>query len=342
MFTKLLGKHLVHGIHRIKDLALIHKVNFRAMPAHQQAGAMARLALKYFFDVYDAPISLVIAITGRCQCRCRHCGVTSFKDVQALSLGEICGALDDYRAMGGIRVVFTGGEPLLRDDLHELVSHARRIGLGVFINTNGLLFDDLMAVRLREAGICNVEFSLDALTQGKMDENRRMPGILDKVKKAMSAARRNGVIFSINTVGFKENLDGELLEIIEFARAAGAAAVRVVEPVAIGEWDDLESTALTEDEKRRYDAHYEAGFVIVGMIGDFTDDCSGLNGRLLNINPDGEVTPCAYMPLSFGNIRRTPLRDIIREWKGRTPQIRYRELKCPVNDPRFRREYLGY
>jgi AdoMet-dependent heme synthase len=327
-------------IEKAKDIHLIYQVNFSSLPLVPRLKAMTRLLAKYYLKAYDAPISLVIAVTGQCQCKCKHCGVSYMNRNDELSLEEVRAVLRDYRKAGGVRAVFTGGEPLMRSDIYEMVSYATELGLGTFLDTNGLAFTEDAARKLKAAGVGNIEFSLDYMTPGKMDENRGVPGIQANLSQAMARARRHGIVFSVNTVGFKENLGGELDDIIAFSRAAGASSVRIVEPVAIGEWEENQTVVLSSDDKERYDSYYEAGFVVVGMVGDFANDCSGLNGRLLNINPDGTVTPCAYMPIEFGNIRRESLAEIMKKTDRLTAAMDHKEVKCPVNEPSFREKYM--
>ena len=329
----------------IRDISLIYQVNFRPLSPRDRLGGMARLATMYASKVYNAPISILIAVTGRCQCNCRHCGISYLNNEDELSYEAIVGVLDEYRALGGVRVIFSGGEPLLRDDLVPIVAHASRLGLTTFIDTNGIAMSDELARQLARAGLCNLEFSVDFLDERKMSENRRHDGALAAVLAAIEMARRHGLNFSINTVAFRESLGGDMQRMIRWARRVGALYIRVLEPISIGHFKTRD-IVLTLHEREIYRALYEPGFVILEQVGEFTVDCSGLNGRFLSITPAGTVEPCPYMPISLGNIHEQSLAEIIRGLPRRARPVNDVACQCdpstcPVNDPEFQRKFLS-
>jgi len=329
----------------LKDISLIYQVNFRSLPLAARLRGMGRLARMYYTGHYPAPISLLIAVTGRCQCNCGHCGVSYLHDQEELSQETILRILDDYRRLGGIRVIFSGGEPLLRGDLEELVRYGSRLGLTTFVDSNGIALTDGLARRLKDAGLCNLELSIDFLDGEKMAKNRRHPGVLEKVKAAIKICERHGLVFSINTVAFRESLDGDIQELIRYSRRVGASCVRVLEPIDIGKQKG-QGLQLDAGERERYQALYEPGFVILEQVGKFTADCSGLNGRYLSITPDGIVEPCPYMPIPLGNITERSLGEVIRDLADKARAInrsacRCEPNSCPVNDPKFRRRHLS-
>ena len=327
----------------LHDTALVYRLNFQPLPLPARLSAMLRMARMHYSGSYSAPHSILIGVTGNCQCRCAHCGISYLHKDAELSLETVQGLLNEYRQMGGIRVIFSGGEPLLHGDLVAMVRHAARLGLTTFVDSNGLALTDALARQLAGAGLCVMELSIDFLDGEKMAENRGCPDVLDRVKAAIKTCKRAGLSFSINTVAFRENLDGGVQEIIRYARQVGARCVRVLEPISVGNMQGRSCT-LNPAERQRYLALHEPGYVILEQVGKFTSDCSGLNGRFLSIGPDGTVEPCPYMPLPLGNIHEQTLLEIMHSMQGKIRKINRTacncEAGCPVNDPEFQRAHL--
>ena len=328
-----------------RDAHLTYRAYYRPLPLRHRGGAMARTLLMYLFDLQDAPMSLLLAITGRCQCDCRHCGVPYLGSGSKLDPGRVREILDEFRRLGGVRVVFSGGEPLLEESLPRMVGHAAGLGLIALVDTNGIALTPGLARELKRRGLAGLELSVDSLAPGWMDRNRRHPGALSRVLRAIEICRGEGIGFVVNTVAFRESLEGELDRVISYARWAGATMVRVLEPVATGRMEGRTEVALDEEGRRRYLNYYEPGFVTLEQVGRFTNSCSGLDGRYLSVAPDGTVTPCPYMPVPVGNINQESLRSAIEATRRLAESVRERcgceGRECPVNDHSFRAAFLG-
>jgi MoaA/NifB/PqqE/SkfB family radical SAM enzyme len=327
-----------------RNARLVYDVNFARVDLRERLPGMARLGLKAAFDVYDAPISLLIAVTGRCQCDCRHCGVSYLHSKEQLSASRIETLLREYRSMGGWRVVFSGGEPLLRQDLSQLIECASGLGLASLIDTNALALDSEKVRELKEAGLCVVELSIDSMDAEAMDTNRRAKGVLAGVKSAMKLCRAQNLPFAVNTVAFRDSLDGGIDEIIAYCRQAGARYVRLLEPIACGQ-APTEDFLLNPEERERMRARYEPGFVVLEQVGKTGANCSGINGRYLSVTPDGTVNPCPYMSVPLGNVKEQSLRQIVRSTRERFADMKACEegcgdTTCIVNDPIFRSKFI--
>jgi MoaA/NifB/PqqE/SkfB family radical SAM enzyme len=138
------------------------------------------------------PINAVIAITYCCQCQCPHC-YSSIQDrsiSQELSTAEIIGVLDQLKEMGTLQVLFTGGEPLLRKDIFDLVAHAHGIGLLTRISTNGYLLDRACAAKLKSAGLDQCGVSIDQVDADGHDRFRALPGSHARALQAFGYLRQ--------------------------------------------------------------------------------------------------------------------------------------------------------
>jgi len=328
-----------------KDILLAYRLNFRAMRPKARIRAMVRLGSGFLPGGFSAPISLMVAITGACQCKCAHCGVADNLSEHELSVDEINRIVREYRDAGGVRVVFTGGEPLLHPGLTRVIEYASSLSVASHVDTNGLALTEELACNLQRAGLCSIEFSIDFLDEAKMERNRGVPNILPKVKHAIELARIAGLTVTINTVAFKESLGRGLTEIVEYGRRAGVDAVRINSPEAAGRWRESRDVLLTPSELAQFEKHNVPGFVIssvCGQIGGFAQNCSGLNGRLLNVRPDGAVTPCPYMLVPIGDVRSESLREILARLRKFCERSEFSSVRCPSDDPEFMRYHGGW
>src|SRR5574340_335810 len=124
---------------------------------------------------------LAINLTNRCNLACAHC----YMDAKTLKYGgenelttqEVCGLLDEIAGRSAeTMVVLTGGEPLMRSDLEELVAHGVKRGLSMVVGTNGVALTDKRVQSLKAAGAMGAGISIDSLDPAKHDAFRGLPG----------------------------------------------------------------------------------------------------------------------------------------------------------------------
>jgi len=121
----------------------------------------------------------------------RDCGGTD-----ELTTDEVKGLLDEIASRSNeTMVVLTGGEPLLRRDLDELVGHGSKLGLSIVVGTNGVLLDEQRVTSLKEAGAMGMGISLDSLDPTSHDNFRGCPGSWEKTLAGMEACRKQGLPF---------------------------------------------------------------------------------------------------------------------------------------------------
>ncbi len=133
-------------------------------------------------------------VTQRCNLHCAHCySHSQNKDYRnELNTTEGLGLLADLADFGVPVVLFSGGEPLLRSDLPELIERARVLGMRTVISTNGTLLSDDMAGRFRDAGLSYIGVSLDGL-RANNDRFRGVNGAFDQAFKGIQAAKNSGI-----------------------------------------------------------------------------------------------------------------------------------------------------
>ena len=168
---------------------------------------------------------LRISVTDRCNLRCSYCMPleVTFKPREELLTFEEIARVAGVAAGLGIRTIrLTGGEPLLRRDLAQLVRQLVAVpGITeVALTTNGLLLAD-QAASLRQAGLTRLNVSLDSLREDVFERIARRSGV-DRVLAGLAVARREGFDdIRINAVSIKGLTEGEIVPLARFCRAEG-------------------------------------------------------------------------------------------------------------------------
>ena len=210
------------------------------------------------------PPFITIAPTYRCVCRCVHCGVNS-PGREALetelTTEQIKHVIDQAKKLGVLQVTFTGGEPLLREDLFEMIRHAYHLGLLTRINTSGLLLDREVVGKLKRAGLTQGAVSIDDADPETHDRLRGVPGAYDRAVQGIRNLKDAGIPCQINTVAARRNVPEGLKKIIELGRNLGVLAVYIILPMAIGRWAKDYGQVLTEEEKAAVRGLQETTFV---------------------------------------------------------------------------------
>ena len=181
--------------------------------------------------------SLRISVTDRCNLRCQYCmpepEYVWLPRSDILAFEEICALADVFTGFGVDRVRLTGGEPLLRTDLPDLIRMlaARPALRDLALTTNGLLLADQVEA-LRAAGLHRVTVSLDTLRPDRFRELTRVDA-LDAVLAGLAAAATRFDSVKVDTVVIRGMNDDELIDILEHGRTLGAE-VRFIEYMDVG------------------------------------------------------------------------------------------------------------
>ena len=133
-------------------------------------------------------------VTQRCNLRCVHCYAHS-KDMEyknELTTEEGKALIDDLAEFGSPVILFSGGEPLMRKDLPELVSYARSKGIRAVISTNGTMITEEMAKKLKDIGLSYVGISLDGMRETN-DKFRGIEGSFDKALQGLHNCQKEGI-----------------------------------------------------------------------------------------------------------------------------------------------------
>jgi len=282
-----------------------------------------------------------ISLTERCQCRCRHCFAASQQALSVeneLSTERVKILIDDLSQLGVPEICFSGGEPLLRKDILELVSHAHRKGVVVRLITNGILLNEQMIVKLKRAGLNWCSVSIDSSVPETHDGFRQYTGCYNKAIEGLELLVRHKVPCNIITVARKNLLySGELEEIIIIGRRIGVTNVRINFPVPMGRFKNQDNQTLDLEERERVRELLRYGNVVLESPNEGTR-CTAAVTKV-NILSNGNVTPCVFVPLSYGNILEKKFFEIWESMAEFNQQFKVNG-QCPMCIPLLRERML--
>ncbi|UWG96753.1 putative heme d1 biosynthesis radical SAM protein NirJ2 [Dehalobacter sp. DCM] len=266
--------------------------------------------------------------TNACNMYCEHC----YRDAGAkleeeLSTDEAKTMLDQIVKAGFKIMIFSGGEPLMRPDIIDLVAYASNLGLRPVFGTNGTLITVELAQKLKEAGALGMGISLDSLDSEKHDHFRRYQGAWEQAVQGMRNCRRVGLPFQIHTTVMDWN-SAELETLTDFAVEEGAVAHHIFFLVPTGravsiEEESLKAEAyedvLTRIIKKQQSVNIELKPTCapqftriakqLGVETRFSRGCLAGTAYCI-ISPKGQVQPCAYLNIPLGDVRVTPFDEI--------------------------------
>lgn len=292
------------------------------------------------------PVSVVFAITYRCQCSCIHCSVGDYEEKNEMTEEEIKRAILSIKKLGAVKITFFGGEPLVRKDIYELVRFATDCGIRSSIDTNGIFLTEEVLIKLKEAGIANINVSIDSADAKIHDYLRKYDGCFNRAVDAIKICVKHKIPVIVSTYASKRSLNNRDLEkIILLAKNLKASGVKVLFPILSGKWRRKEDELLSEKEVNVLMKLIDPSFVYIEdaleMIKSNAKGCSAVKGNLIYISPSGEIQPCPAVPLSFGNIREKNIDDIITLIESKFSDKHKNKSGCIMNNSEFRKEIFS-
>lgn len=285
-------------------------------------------------DFNQAPFLLIWEVTRSCELACRHCRASAIhsRDPDELSLGEGRALIDDVKAMGTPLIIFTGGDPFQREDLEDLIRHAKARGLRVGTipaTTHRLTRERLVSVR--EAGVDQLALSIDGATEAEHDDFRRVPGSFAKAMQGADWIRELEIPLQVNTV-FGQWNHHRFDDIAKLVTSLGPVFWEVFMLVPTGRGAELQGCSPEEMEALFAKIHAlqkKVPFRVKLTEGQhyrrFAAQQPGPPARFLSgpavnagngfcfVDHKGNVSPSGFLPLLCGNVRETSVIHIYRD-----------------------------
>jgi len=294
-------------------------------------------------------------LTKMCNLRCPHCYLDAGKKAEnELTTSECFALIDEMRALGTEMLILTGGEPLLRKDIYDIATYASERGIWVVMGTNGVLVTDKVVHRMMECGVKGVGISIDSMDPEKHDGFRGGPKSWEYSVRALEICRAYGLEVLVQTTITESNYH-EIPQLIDFAREKGAWSFNLYFLVQTGRGQEMNDLSPQRTEAMLTDlaevqteyrpmlvrskcAPHFKRIAFERALGGLESGGCMAGTQYGRITPEGDVTPCPYMTVVAGNIRRKSLTEIwhtapvfvelrdLKQLKGRCGDCEFKEL----------------
>lgn len=281
-------------------------------------------------------------ITDACNLACKHCRAEAnlVPSKEQLTTEEGKKLLNSISQVAKPIIIFTGGEPLLREDLFELISHANSLRLKPVLAPNGTLLNDAIVKKIKACGVQRVSLSIDGPDATSHNLFRGVEGAFEKTVEATKLLKKENIPFQINTTVTKSNID-KFKAIFTLVKELGAVAWHIFLLVPTGRAKNIKDQIITAKEyedilnwfydfrKQAKNIHFKAtcaphyyrilrqrakeeGIKVTPEnfgLDAHTRGCLGGIGFCF-VSHKGIVQPCGYLPIECSNVREQDFKSI--------------------------------
>ncbi len=287
--------------------SLIEKVN----PDYCETGnkqLLAKLQSQHPF-----PLAAVIVLTERCNLSCPHCYLPRPTERDELSTSRIKKLLVELADVGTLRLVLTGGEPMLRDDLNEIIQEAARQRFSITLKTNGSLITDETLKRLWQSGLGELTVSLYHKEPKEHDKFVGQSGAWEQAARVLNNSRKLGGRVSVAIIAMNWNTKSipGLMDLCERHDWPYSLDSRIH-----GRTDGShEPCCFQADEEALVELFTDSRFAketpdLANTSNRVNTPVCGAALRMSCIMPNGDVWPCGSLPWSMGNVKEMSYREI--------------------------------
>ncbi len=266
-----------------------------------------------------SPVITNFAVTAKCYCSCWHCSFSDRNLEDGMSLEQMKKSIAEVQDMGVSVIGLTGGEPLIRDDLEEIIASIDSRSMPIMFTTGfGLTLERVK--RLKEAGLVIPVLSLDHYTAEEHDKGRGRKGIFEGTLKAIKMFKEEGFYVAVSFVPTKNLVDEkkEFFKMLDFFTEIGINDMRLTSPILSGKLTTRPEEKLTKENIQTIWEFQKKAFKTKGAPNVFAYDyfesmkfygcTAGYN--YLFIDSQGNASPCDFTMLSLGNVRDEPVQSI--------------------------------
>ena len=287
--------------------------------------------------IRTAPISVYLAVTGRCGYNCSHCSAANRNYSEELDFDLIAETINELQNMGVGIIGFTGGEPLLRKDIVDIVRCLDDRSVS-YLFTSGSGLTQQRADELKNAGLFAIGISLDNNNEEEADSRRGCKGAFQTALLAIEYAKRAGLYVMLQTVADKEMIhDDRITDMVTFAEYLGVHEIRFLENLPAGRFShvsadriltqkDREKLRIFHRQMNRFGRKRTKVTVFAHAESATLYGC-GAGTQHSYIDASGNLCPCDFVPLTFGNIKEKPIRKI---WSAMNQLIGRPRDRCMI------------
>ena len=277
-----------------------------------------------------------VCVTTKCNLTCLHCFATSFQKHgrNVLAPPEWRDIAEQSMRLGCVTFGITGGEPLVHDQLVEVVRNLAPERNLISINTNGTLLTEPKARELYRAGVDVLQFSMDSADAAEHDAFRNKAGAFAELKNAIDISRRVGLkVTIVCTLSHKNARSDGVRRLVDYAKREKLLLI-LSRAVPAGRWLANDDILMTEDDfAHMYDIVGKHAHVRTDMDSNYACyGCSAATEKLY-VTAYGDVIPCPFMHIVFGNVREDRVATI-RDRMLSVPCLSSYSNKCHVAEDR--------
>jgi AdoMet-dependent heme synthase len=326
-------------------------------------------------DFDKSPFTIAWEVSRACAYACVHCRADAMhqRDPNELSTEEAKSLIDDLKGFGSPILIFTGGDPMMRPDLAELISYAAKSGLRCSLTPTATALPTKKRLEeVRDAGIRRIALSLDAPRADVHDDFRKVKGSWQRTMDILHRAQEIGISVQVNTTVAKHNIDilKEMVPFIEEVKAVQWSVFFLVptgrgmieqmvsaeEHERIFNWlydlskvapFDIKATAAqmyrrVAIERKRAEQGSDKPVTFQGAGFQYEDGLhrpkKGVNdgNGFLFISHIGEIQPSGFLPVTAGMVRENNIVDVYRNHEIFKNLRDYSKLKGVCLDCEYR------
>jgi pyrroloquinoline quinone biosynthesis protein E len=293
---------------------------------------MAMVGLETNKDGVSPPLWLLAELTYRCPLQCPYCSnpleIAKYQD--ELSTEDWVRVMQQARKMGATQLGFSGGEPLVRQDLEELVQEARHLGYYTNLITSGVGMDEARVKRLKDAGLDHIQISFQASNE---ELNNFLGGTktFEHKKEMARIVKAYEYPMVLNIVIHRKNID-QIRDILDLTVELDADYVELASTQYYG-WSRInvdhllptrEQLAKAEIVAKEYQEKLKGKSRIIYVIPDYFENrpkpcMNGWGAIFLTIAPDGTALPCheaGQLPIEFPNVKDHSIQELWNDSPG--------------------------
>ena len=291
----------------------------------------------------QAPMLVIWEVTQACDLACVHCRASAQPERHPAELTTEQGfrLLEEIRSFGEPLMVFTGGDPLKRPDLYQLIEHSVRIGLRTNVTPSATPLLTAEAVEaFKRAGVSRMAISVDGPDAATHDEFRGIPGTFDRAMFALRHAREIGLDTQFQTTVTRRNMHrlAEIADIVKEVRSKMWSLFFLIVTGRALQGDDLEAPEYEKVFAFMYELSKTAPFGVKTTEAMHyrryvaqrikaehgateNENAKGVAWRTAGVSDGkgfvfvshtGEIFPSGFLPVSGGNVLRDSLTDVYR------------------------------
>jgi radical SAM protein with 4Fe4S-binding SPASM domain len=300
------------------------------MSTHEKCTFHLKLAQSPLAPQTERFVPLVLSwnVTRTCNLKCPHCHInaTTKQLKNELTTQEAKALIDQICEVSRPLLILSGGEPLLREDIFELIRYGAAKGLKMGLGSNGSLIDARIAKRLKETGIETVSISLDSHIPEQHDEFRGVKGSWEKAVRAIKSLRDEGVLVQVNTTVTQQNYDqiDDIMSLVEgfgvenfhlFFLVPTGRGVKLAD-ISPSKYESMIRTTFAKTAKHKLNVKPSCAPQFMRIAKSMGLDMSRwIRGCIAGlyycrVYPNGDITPCPYLPIKLGNIREKSFKEI--------------------------------